>query len=781
MATDPRWLRIQDLFDALAASSPWEWKSRLAKMEPDPELRAEVLSLLDASGAEQQASLRSLAPAPILPDAIGPYRILGLAGAGGCGRVYQATREVAGIRQTVAIKTMLDHLIAPSDLARFEREQRHLLSLQHPSIARFIESAWDENQRPYLVMEWIEGDAIDEFIRKRDLPFHARVRLVIELLDALQDAHRNLIVHLDLKPSNIKVTPEGRVRILDFGTAKLMSDGSSTATLQLTPRYASPEQLRAEPVTTSCDIYSSAVLLHEIVTGRLPFRHSASLASLGERASGAALLDIATGHDDLDAILHKALQHTPLARYATAVAFAADLDAFLNRRPVSARRPTVSYVVVRLVARHRAAFALSSLAFIALVTLGVYAIGQQQLREKEASRARDIGRFLVSMIRTSTINAAGRNNVTVAEMVERGNQRIQAGSFLPDSTAAMLQSSFASFFQELGREDLAESIARDAIARADRGIATAPRVAARAGLAALLMRIGRCADSLQILQHADTIVRNSSEAPPVGKYLDFRFQQAESMNRCENRPANAIAKMEEIIREADSLPADAFDIAAPVYCAGLRISLTLYLAQAGRHQDALRAASEGIRIAANHPDGRYVRIALLRTRSNVHSIMGASAAGVADIQEAARLAPGAVNPFEELRLQTLLAGRTYDNGNPEAALRIAKAAITMAGPRRAEIGPSYWMLLAEAAEVHAKAMACPESAAFYREADSASPGPFPNTWLGNRRYYEAECALPKNPVRAAELAQQSLDAYGSILPQNSQRRARLGQIASKRK
>ena len=780
MASDPRWLRIQNPFDTLTGTSPCEWASRLAALEPDPKLRAEVLSLLNASVAEQQANTRSLAPAPALPDAIGPYRIVRLAGAGGRGRVYQATREVAGTRQTVAIKTMLDHLIAPADLARFEREQRHLLSLQHPCIARFIESAWDENQRPYLVMEWIEGDPIDECVRARNLPLDARLRLVIELLEALQDAHRNLIVHLDLKPSNIKVTPEGRVRILDFGTAKLLSDDALTSTLQMTPRYASPEQLRGEPVATSCDIYSAALVLHELVTGRLPFRHTASLASLSERASGAARLEIATGHADLDAILFKALQHNPPARYATAAAFAADLAAFLHRRPVSARRPTIAYLAARLIARNRAAVTLASLALIALAVLGLYAFRQRHLREREATHARDTARFLSSMIRSSTINAAGRNNVTVAEMVERGNQRIQAGSFLPDSTAATLQSSFASFFQELGREDLAESIARDAIARADRDAGMAPRVSARATLAALLMRSGRCTDSIPVLQQAATLVRNSSEPPPAGRHLDFHVQEAESLNRCQNRPEQAIAQMERIIREADSLPGDAFDVAAPIYCAGLRINLTLYLAQAGRLQESLRAAADGIRIAGNHPDSRYVRIALLRTRSNVHSVSGNPAAGVADIKEAALLAPGVVNAFEELRLQTLLAGRTADSGEPEAALRIAQAAIANARRRRVEIGNSYWMLLADAAEVHGKAKACAESAAFYREADTVLPGPMPNSWRGNRRFYEAECALPQNPVRAAELAQQALDAYGSLLPPNSQRRVRLVQIVSQR-
>ncbi|MFN8938421.1 MAG: protein kinase domain-containing protein [Acidobacteriota bacterium] len=778
MSADPKWLRIQELFDTLAAGSSGEWASRLAELEEDTSVRAEVLSLLNASAAEQAANARSLPAAPALPAAIGPYRVIGLAGTGGRGRVYRATREVAGTLQTVAVKMMLDHLIAPADLTRFEREQRLLVSLQHPSIARVLESGWDENHRPYLVMEWIDGDPIDEYVRKNDLPLSAQVRLVIELLEALQDAHRSLIVHLDLKPSNIKVTPEGRVRILDFGTAKLLSDDAETSTQQMTPRYASPEQLRAEPVTTSCDLYSAGLLLHELVTGRFPFQHRTSLAALAERASGAAELQISTGHPDLDAILFKALRHHPQDRYSTAAAFAADLRAFLDRRPVSARRLTLPYRAARLLARHRAAFALVSLALLALAALGFYAFRQQQLRLREAAHTRDTARFLASMIRSSAINAAGRNNVTVAEMVERGNQRIQAGTFLPDSTAATLQSSFVGFFQELGREDHAEAIARDAVARADRAGEISPRVSSRTALAALLMRRGRCPESVDILQQASALLRSSSEPP--GRYLDFRLQQAESLNRCQNQPAQAITALQQIIREADSLPDDDIDIAAPVYRAGLRINLTLYLAQAGRYDDALRAAADGIRFAGDHPDRRYVRIALLRTRSNVHSISGNPAAGIADIKEAARLAPGVVNAFEELRLQTLLAGRTADSGNPESALRIAQAAIAQARPRRADIGPSYWMLLADAAEVHAKAKACPASATLYREVDAALPGPMPNTWLGNRRFYESECALPQNPALAAQLARQALDAYGAFLRRNNKRRARLQQIISQK-
>jgi serine/threonine protein kinase len=326
MPADPRWQRVQDLFDTASAWPAVERAARLEPLEADAALRAEVLALLAASDAESRASLPAdpHRPAP-LPEWIGPFRVLAVAGAGGRGIVYRAVRDASGVVQTVAVKVMREHLLSPEDLARFEREQRALVSLDHPGIARLVESGWDANGRPYFAMEWIEGQPIDEYCVALGLP--DRLRLMIEVLDALHAAHRALIVHLDLKPSNVLVDSTGRVRILDFGTAKLLAGNETLSTEQLTPLYASPERLRAEPATTACDIYSAGLLLNRILAGRLPFGDSTSIAALGERATGAALPEVSTGDADLDAILGRALEFRPADRYASIAEFASDLRA----------------------------------------------------------------------------------------------------------------------------------------------------------------------------------------------------------------------------------------------------------------------------------------------------------------------------------------------------------------------------------------------------------------------------------------------------------------------
>lgn len=779
MPNDPRWLRIQELFDTAQAWPPAERDVRLAGVEPDSAVRAEVLDLLTASEQEAEAA-RRLAPvasAEALPSAIGPFRVLRLAGVGGRGRVFEAVREAAGAGQRAAVKVMLEHLISPGDLARFEREQRVLLSLDHPAIARFLDAGWDASGRPYLAMEWVDGVPLDEWRRARQPDADECVSRIIELLDALQNAHRSLVVHLDLKPSNVMVNAAGRLRILDFGTAKLLREEENTSTLQLTPRYASPEQLRGEAVTTACDIYSAALLLHELIAGRLPFVGGPSLAALGERAAGRAGLRLETGKEDLDAILTRALDHDPAARYPSAADFAADLQAFLDRRPVSARRPTVSYRLRRFVARHPAGAALSASAFAVCLALAVYAGWQQHLRNREAERSRQIAAFLRTLITSSAVANSGRPAMTVVEMVERGNRRLEQGAGLPDDVAAAIQTDFAYLLQEFGREDLAEPVARAAISRADRASASSARIQARATLARLLQRRGQCPEVRRLLDESGRIAEAARPGP--ADEMALLLARSAAAEGCEANPGEALGYIQQALRAAEAIPPREELVPPALRQASLHLQHSLLLSRAGRSPEALQAAGRGLELAASHPDGRYFQVALLRIRSMAFTSAGRHADALADIRQAAQLAPGVVNPFEEVRLQTLTASRMADAGDPEGAVRLLQAAVAEARSRQAVIGPSYWMIHADAAEVLAKCRRCAESREAYREVDALTQGQMPRTWRGNRLFYEAECALPADPARAARLAREALATYGELLPAVSTRRARLEEILTR--
>ncbi len=768
MTVDPRWRRIQELVEVAESWPAGERETRLATIEGDAGLRGEVLDLLDAMDAEQRApGIRREAVEPALPEFIGPYRVERLAGTGGRGSVYRASREVAGGRRDVAVKVLLGHLVTPAGLARFEREQRMLASLQHPSVAHFLDAGWDADHRPYLAMEWVEGESISDYCRARGLGVDERIRLMLEVLDALQAAHRSLMVHLDIKPSNILVDGQGRAKLLDFGTAKLLeAEDAMTTTRQLTPRYASPEQLRGEAVTTACDVYGAALTLYELVTGRWPFPESASIAALAERAAGKAPVRIATGNADLDAVLEKALRFEAGERYASAAEFAADLTAYLERRPVKARRPMLAYRASRFVARNKFAVAAAML----VAAMGAYGLWQQQQRYVEAVRGREIATFLRSMIASSAVPGSGNASMTVLDMVARGNERIEQGAALPEDVGALLQADFAFLTQEAGREDRAETMARQAMARADRSGSEESRVRARQTLGSLLLRRGDCAAALRVFGEADGLAASA----------EYLLARAGATSQCEGKPAEAVRQIEEAIRLAERSPRHDSPIAPEVFRAGAYLRYTLELSRMGRHADARRAADKGLALAAQHADGRYFRVALLRIRSQAAAVAGNTAEALADIREAAELAPGVVNLFEEFRLKTLTAGRLADAGRNEEAGRLLAAVIPEARQRAVAIGPSFWMLLADGAEVYARVGACAEAFALYREAGDLTKGNMPRPWLGNRLFYEAECYSRTDGAKAAERAKQAMETYGELLPAGSKRRKRLRELSELR-
>jgi serine/threonine-protein kinase len=781
MKADPRWERVQALFDTASTWPGSERAGRLARIEADPDIRREVLSLLEAAHAEGQAAeqARKLAktPGPV-PESIGPYRVLRMAGAGGRGVVYEAEREIAGGIQRVAVKRMLDHLVAPEDLDRFEREQRMLLRLAHPGIARFIGAGWDETQRPYLALEWIDGVPIDQYCRDHDLPAQARIRLVIQVLEALQAAHRALVVHLDLKPSNILVDGAGQVRILDFGSAKLLAGEDATATQQMTPRYASPERLRADPVTTGCDLYSAALVLHEVLTGELPFRDVHSIAGLGERAMGNAALRVLARDPDLKAILERALEFRPEDRYESASRFAEDLSAYLEQRPVKARRATPWYAAKKWILRHPRGVAAGVAVALLLGAFAGYAAWQQSLRNQAAARSEAVAAFLQWMITSSATPGSGRPAMTVLEMVERGNRRLERGAAeLPDDVAAALQANFAFLTQEFGKESAAEPMARAAFAKAERSGDPQARLITRGTLATLLLRRGgTCEEAARLFQSGDPLFTSGRFRTPL---VDYAVARSNFESRCQLKPAAAIEWIEKAIAMAEQVPAARLGVEPAIHRAGLYVDQALLLAQAGRRADALKAANAGLALAGSHPDGRYFQVALLRIRSQAYVAASDPAKALADAREAARLAPGVVNPFEEVRLRTMLAGRLADAGQFELARETVGRAVADARTRRAAIGPSYWMILADGAEALGRCQDCAGMAALYVEAGGARQGPAPRAWQGNQQFYEAECAaIRQDAAGAARLARQALDTYGELLSPGSKRRKRLQELIS---
>jgi len=275
--------------------------------------------------------------------------------------------------------------------------------LSHPNIARLIDGGVSSDGRPFLAMEFIEGEPIVEHCQHRGLSVRARVELFRELCTAVEYAHRNLIVHRDLKPSNVLVDAAGSPKLLDFGIARLMepeAEETSTASAipLLTPRYASPEQLRGEPVTTASDVYSLGVLLFELVTGQLPYdlRGNAPAEVIAAITTGDARL--AGVSDDLDAILAKALEKNPQRRYGSVGAFSADLGNHLAGLPVSARRQTRAYRWRMYLRRHWIGASAAAAVVLILAAATFVSVRSARIANRQRERSDRITRFVIDVL-----------------------------------------------------------------------------------------------------------------------------------------------------------------------------------------------------------------------------------------------------------------------------------------------------------------------------------------------------------------------------------------------
>jgi eukaryotic-like serine/threonine-protein kinase len=389
-----RWRRIEEIFlQAVEQEAGARLRFLDEQCGDDRELRGEVERLLAADGraAERLASavggaLRSFHnPAP--PGTrLGAYEIVDRIGEGGMGIVYRARRSDAVFEKEVAIK-VLKRVSSETELRRFQRERRILAQLEHPGIARILDGGSTDDGLPYLVMEYIEGRTLLEYADEHRLDLQARLRVFLQVCDAVESAHQSQIVHRDLKPNNIMVDAHGRPRLLDFGIAKLLGTSEDAITLtaggagMLTPRYASPEQLNAEPVTPASDVYSLGIILYELITGSTVHRIGngspativrvvcdepvPSLSQAAQAARDAGRSTPVSPEElkgDLNSVVLTALERDPQRRYATVQALADDLRRYTEALPVAARRQTLTSRAVRLAGRRRAPLVASSVA-----------------------------------------------------------------------------------------------------------------------------------------------------------------------------------------------------------------------------------------------------------------------------------------------------------------------------------------------------------------------------------------------------------------------------------
>jgi serine/threonine protein kinase len=383
---------VRQLFEELATLTPAERERVLAERQVAQGLRVEVESLLSFDSAKDESLSACVADAAAdmlrntngyeLGDC-GPYRRVRLLGSGGMGAVYLAERRDGEIQQKVAVKLLGDGGSRPVWRERFLQERRLLASLNHPSIVHVIDAGHTADGQPYLAMEYVEGTPIDTYAAQIEV--RERLKLFLRVCEGVSHAHRHLIIHRDLKPSNILVDSSGQPKLLDFGIAKLLNDtGEPTRTMErlLTPNYASPEQLRGENQTTATDVYSLGAVLYKLLAGRSPHETGVQGAAAIEVMAGTREIPPPTRLNpavptDMNYILGKALRSEPEERYASVDAFADDIRALLDWRPVKARSGDVWYRTRRFLRRYRAPVLASMLVILSL-SAGLYVANRER-------------------------------------------------------------------------------------------------------------------------------------------------------------------------------------------------------------------------------------------------------------------------------------------------------------------------------------------------------------------------------------------------------------------
>ena len=457
-----RWRVVRALYDA-ASDRPASERTQFVyeSAAHDPSLAAEVLELLAldsddrVSGTLQRALADALDETDVQTDdtvlrrrddarvgtRVGAYRLTRLIGRGGMGVVYEATRADGEYTQQVAIKLLRAGAESRAALRRVRRERQLLAAFRHPNIAALLDGGVTDDGLPYLVMELVSGDPITRFATDQQLDVRARVQLVRQVCAAVRHAHAQLVVHRDLKPANILVDGDARVRLLDFGISRSVAGAESperdlateTVVHSLTPEYASPEQFDGVPVGVSSDVYSLGVVLYELLAGARPYAlaglswaamrarvHEVAIAAPSQRVQGETARTL---RGDLDAIVLRALARDAAQRYASVEQFDADLEAWLDGRPVRVRGQSIVYRAGKLLRRRPLESGAVLLVALALITTVVVSRSAATRAERAQAQTAQVNTFLQEMLASASPDVGGRD-LTVREVLDQAAARL---------------------------------------------------------------------------------------------------------------------------------------------------------------------------------------------------------------------------------------------------------------------------------------------------------------------------------------------------------------------
>ncbi len=673
-----RWHQIDEIFQAALDCEP---EKRAALIDSacgsDRKLRAEVESLL---ASHEKADFTS---APAVNDGmkllefragqlregsrIGPYRIVREIGRGGMGSVYLAARADDAYQKLVAIKIIHRGLDTDEIIQRFQSERQILATLDHPNITRLLDAGSTDDGLPYFVMEYINGEPIDQYCEARKLNITQRLKLFQAVCAAVRYAHQNLVIHRDIKPGNVLVTKEGVPRLLDFGIAKLLTPGpdASEATVtvarRLTPEYASPEQVRGEPVTTATDVYSLGVLLYVLLTGRRPHRESitssADLTSAicceePERPSVVVMRredsqadcvrpeSVSTTREgtperlrsrlqgDLDNIILMALRKEPQRRYASAEQMSEDISRHLSSLPVIARPDTRGYRAAKFVQRHKAGVAAAALAFVSLTGGIATTLWQAHIARQERDRARmeqakadRIKSFLTDMLTYSSpeyksSNPTKNQDARVSEVVDQAAKRAERELADQPELLAEVQSTIGGVYAAQGRYEQSEAILRAAREKSIRlyGVNSHQAAEVSGTLANALLGKGNYAEA-EALYREDIEIERSLLADGRGSLKNLAHALADYGGMLDQRNDRSA---EGYLREALKY-SSAFTGKERVFVAVLYNDLSNEASYRGDEEESERCLRASLQEYQKLPAGTYVEMAV--TLSNLGALL----------------------------------------------------------------------------------------------------------------------------------------------------------------
>jgi serine/threonine protein kinase/Tfp pilus assembly protein PilF len=568
----------------------------------NPALGAELETLLNEESTIDRAGFLSERQSAELPrwstlagQTFGAYVIERPLGQGGMGSVWLARRNDGRFEGVAAIKFLSLALAGSAGEERFRREGSALARLTHPNIARLLDAGLSQIALPYLVLEYVEGQPIDEWCDTRALSIEGRLRLFQQVLAAVADAHAHFIVHRDLKPANILVTQDGGVKLLDFGIAKLLEEGGDTSnTLTgthegvFTYKYAAPEQIRNEPITTATDVYSLGVVLYELLAGRhptssearTPAEHAVAILDTESGPLSRAMTpsgshtreeveQLAVARDasperlrrvfagDLDNIVAKALKKRPAERYATVGAMAEDVRRYLAHEPVSARADSLGYRAGKFVRRHRVAVSAAVLVAGALVVAAVREAHLRNRAESEARKAVAVEQYLVSIFGAAdpfAPTADKPSDVTARALLDRGAERIDTSLANQPDVRAELRGALGGVYANLGVYDKATSELRRSLA--ERRALYGPN---DTSVAEAMDQLGEVLTKEDSLAEADTLLRGA---------LALRRKLFGESN---DATAQSLDHLAELLENKD-----AFADAEPLFRSALRIRRALH-------------------------------------------------------------------------------------------------------------------------------------------------------------------------------------------------------------